>query len=94
MNGETRKSEIGQPVQIKESTADLAKRLRASHGGILNPAKLSPEETLAIDSVAGVLSDEERQNFENYYIKEMLTSKATGLESNDKEESEELNDQK
>ena len=83
LNGENKKSEIGQPEKVKESTHEMAKRLRATHGGTLNPAKLTSEEALAIDSVAGLLTDQERQEFENCHIKEMLTSKATGLKSDD-----------
>ena len=70
----------------------MAKRLRASHGGTLNPAKLSPEETFALNSAPGILTDKERQDFDNYHIKYMLTPKAKGLKSDD--ESEEQEEQK
>ena len=90
LNGESEKPEIGQPEEIKESTRKMmAKRLRASHGGTLNPAKLSPEETFALNSAPGILTDKERQDFDNCHIKYMLTPKAKGLKSDDKNESEE-----
>ena len=72
----------------------MAKKLRASHGGTLNPEKLSPEETFALNSVLGIFTDKERQDFDNYHIKYMLTPKAKGLKSDDKKESEEQEEQK
>ena len=58
-------SEISQPSQVSdpETTAEMLKRLRSAHGGVLDASKLSDQEKVAIDRESSLLTKQEKRNF-------------------------------